>query len=237
MPDIFKFKEFIIHQDRCAMKVGTDAVLLGSWVSLDNEPEDILDIGSGTGVIALQLAQRSNAGIIDAVEIDDEAYEQCAENFENSPWSDRLFCYHASLQEYASEIEEEYDLIISNPPFYTSDVKSSDAARNQSRFEDSLPFEHLMVCVSHMLGPDGIFAIVVPRSEEDSLLSLAADHELFPRRICRVKGHADAPEKRSMIEFTYTEQVPVYEELVIEIARHQYTPEYIALTAAFYLDL
>ena len=126
----FRFKEFSVAQDRCAMKIGTDAVLLGAWVSLEHQPESILDIGTGSGVIALQLAQRSTAELIDALEIEPEAYQQAVENFENSPWSDRLFCYHASLQEFTEEIEERYELIVSNPPFYTDAFKSNDPKRN-----------------------------------------------------------------------------------------------------------
>ncbi|MEO8774064.1 MAG: methyltransferase, partial [Gelidibacter sp.] len=120
----FKFKQFVINQDRCAMKIGTDSVLLGAWTSLDSNPYSILDIGAGTGVLALMLAQRSGAELIDAIEIDDAAYEQCVDNFETSPWGDRLFCYHASLEEFVDELsadetgnDEKYDLIISNPPF------------------------------------------------------------------------------------------------------------------------
>src|SRR5690606_23546709 len=140
----FQFKQFTIEQDRCAMKIGTDGILLGAWVEL-KDPYSILDIGAGTGVIGLMMAQRSDAGLIDAIEIDDDAYEQCVDNFENSPWNDRLFCYHASLNEFAEEMkdEEKYDLIISNPPFYTEVFKGSDEVRNLARFADALPFEDL----------------------------------------------------------------------------------------------
>jgi tRNA1Val (adenine37-N6)-methyltransferase len=110
----FSFKKFSIEQDRCAMKVGTDGVLLGAWTPIENNPFSILDIGTGTGIIALMLAQRSNAEQIDALEIDEEAYEQSVDNF-NSPWGDRLFCFHAGLDEFVEEPEDEYDLIISNP--------------------------------------------------------------------------------------------------------------------------
>ena len=119
----FQFKQFKVNQDRCAMKVGTDGVLLGAWVDINTNTKSILDIGTGTGIIALMAAQRSNVQTIDALEIDDEAYEQAVDNFENSDWGDRLFCYHASFQEFVSEIDEQYDLLISNPPFcllYTS---------------------------------------------------------------------------------------------------------------------
>ena len=124
---MFQFKKFTINQDRCAMKVGTDGVLLGAWCPIDNNPFSILDIGAGTGILSLILAQRSNAEHpslqgelaqqIDAIEIDENAFEQCVETFESSPWGDRLFCFHAGLDEFMEEPEDEYDLIISNPPF------------------------------------------------------------------------------------------------------------------------
>ncbi len=121
----FKFKLFSVHQDQCAMKIGTDGVLLGAWTSIDKRPFAILDIGSGTGLIALMMAQRSDADMIDAIEIDGDAYEQSVENFESSPWADRLYCYHAGLDEFVDELDEKYDLIISNPPFI---VKRSQVA-------------------------------------------------------------------------------------------------------------
>ena len=122
----FQFKQFTIEQDRCAMKVGTDAVLLGAWTPIPKNLFSILDIGAGTGVLALMLAQRTSAQQIDAIEIDDQAYEQCVDNFENSAWGESLFCYHAGLDEFLEEMEDEsYDLIISNPPFYTDEYKST----------------------------------------------------------------------------------------------------------------
>ena len=108
----FKFKEFTVYQDRCAMKIGTDGVLLGAWASVEHNPYNVLDIGSGTGILSLMIAQRSNVEQIEAIEIDDDAFEQCVENFENSPWADRLFCFHASLMEYIEAVDEKFDIII-----------------------------------------------------------------------------------------------------------------------------
>ena len=147
----FIFKQFEIHQDRCAMKIGTDSVLLGSWASIENNPSSILDIGAGTGVLALMMAQRHRSETIDAIEIDDDAYEQCVENFEQSPWGDRIFCYHASLEEFVDEIEDRYDLIISNPPFYSDTYKSENEQRDLARFSDAMPFRHLVESVSKLL--------------------------------------------------------------------------------------
>ena len=233
----FIFKEFTVHQDRCAMKIGTDGVLMGAWVTLDHDPDSILDIGAGSGVLALQLAQRSNAMTIDAVEIDDDAYEQCSENFENSPWGDRLFCYHASIQEFVSEIDESYDLVISNPPFYSEDYKTNDPARDKARFNDALPFEHLVVSAVHLLSEKGVFAVILPKKEEEAFISFAEELGLFPRRICRVRGTIDSEVKRSLIEFSFQKKKTEETSLVIETERHVYTPEYQNLVKDFYLKM
>jgi tRNA1Val (adenine37-N6)-methyltransferase len=234
----FHFKEFSIAQDRCAMKIGTDGVLLGAWTSLEGNPQSILDIGSGTGIIALQLAQRSLAATIDAVELDDDAYEQCSENFEASPWPDRLFCYHASIQEFASEIDENYDLIVSNPPFYAEDFKSNDPARDAARFSDSMPFEHLLVCAAHLLSENGVFSVIIPKKEQTRLTELALQQGLHPKRICEVRGTANSEIKRVLMDFSpiLTETIKT-EELIIETDRHQYTKEYINLVKDFYLKM
>ena len=233
----FKFKQFTVNQDKCAMKIGTDSVLLGSWTSLTNNPESILDIGSGTGVIALLLAQRSRAELIDAVEIDESAYEQCVENFENSPWSDRLFCYHASLQEYCLDFDDKYDLIISNPPFYDDTYKSENSQRDLARFQDAMPFELLIDCVSKLLSDNGIFSVIIPFKEEKHFINLALRSNLFPNRILHVKGNPSSKIVRSLIEFSFVQSRIKKEEITIEITRHQYTQEYINLTKDFYLKM
>lgn len=233
----FQFKQFTIEQDRCAMQIGTDGVLLGAWVSIENNPFSILDIGAGTGVIALQLAQRSDAEMIDALEVDDNAYEQCVDNFENSPWGDRLFCYHASLGEFIEEIEDKYDLIVSNPPFYSEDYKTSDESRDLARFNDSLPFDELIFSASQLLSEEGTFAVVIPRKEEEGFLKLAEQENLFAKRICRVKGNETSQEKRSLIAFSFEKSTPKIENLTIETSRHKYTEEYISLVNEFYLKM
>jgi len=233
----FVFKEFSVNQDRCAMKIGTDAVLLGAWTSLQNNPSSILDIGAGTGVLALMLAQRSKAELIDAIEIDNNAYEQCVENFENAPWSDRLFCYHASLDEFADEIETPYDLIISNPPFYSEDYKTSSNQRDMARFSDALPFDQLLQNVSKLLSENGLFSVIIPFKEESSFIALASKFNLFPSRICHVKGHENSEIKRSLLDFSFRENNIITEQLIIETNRHQYTQEYINLTQDFYLKM
>ncbi len=233
----FVFKQFTVAQDQCAMKIGTDGVLLGAWAPLDHLPNSILDVGAGTGVISLMLAQRSDAQLIDALEIDDAAYEQCTENFENSPWGDRLFCYHASFQEFWEEMDESYDLIICNPPFYTQAFKTEDEQRNLARFEDALPFEHLVYGAARLLSEDGVFAMVLPYQSEENLITLAEQVGLHPKKITRVKGSPSSEVKRSLIAFSFEKQAYTEDQLIIETKRHQYTEAYIELTKAFYLKM
>ena len=234
----FQFKQFSIEQDRCAMKIGTDGVLLGAWAPITNNPFSVLDIGAGTGVIALMLAQRSNAEQIDALEINEDAYEQAVDNFENSPWSDRLFCYHAGLDEFIEEPEDEYDLIVSNPPFYTEDYKTDNEQRDLARFADAMPFEELIEAADLLLSENGIFSTIIPFNEECRFLAIAKEYELYPFKITHVKGTPTSETKRSLLAFSRKETIdfPV-DELIIETERHQYTSEYITLTRDFYLKM
>ncbi len=238
----FTFKQFQVNQDRCAMKIGTDGVLLGAWTPLINNPFNVLDIGAGTGILSLMLAQRSNAapnnvGIIDAIEIDEDAYEQCVENFEASPWGDKLFCFHAGLDEFVDEPEDEYDLIISNPPFYTDDYKSDNSSRDLARFEDALPFVELIEAAALLLSDNGIFSVIIPNKEEERFVTMCKELDLFPLKITRVKGTPTSEIKRSLLAFCRIEQTALIDELIIEISRHNYTPEYIELTKEFYLKM
>ncbi len=219
------------------MKIGTDSVLLAAWTPLTNAPDSVLDIGAGSGVIALMLAQRTTAELIDAIEIDTDAYEQCVDNFELSPWADRLFCYHAGLDEFAEEIEDRYDLVISNPPFYSETVASGDTARDLARQNQSLPFEELLEGVSKLLSPKGLFSTIIPYKEEIRFKELAAAFGLFPKQIKRVRGTAGSAIKRSMLAFTFSAEDTQEDTLVIEHARHEYTGAYIALTQDFYLKM
>lgn len=220
------------------MKVGTDGVLLGAWCPVDHKPFSILDIGTGTGVIALMLAQRSMAEQIDAIEIDEEAYEQAVDNFEHSSWSDRLFCFHAGLDEFMEEPEDEYDLIVSNPPFYSEDFKTPNEQRDLARFQDAMPFEDLVEAAALLLSENGVFAVIIPFKEEARFIDLCATFELFPVRVTRVKGTPDTPIIRSLLAFKrYELSTLTADELVIETARHHYTEDYIALTQDFYLKM
>ncbi|WP_347173672.1 tRNA1(Val) (adenine(37)-N6)-methyltransferase [Polaribacter uvawellassae] len=236
----FQFKKFTIHQDKTAMKVGTDAVLLGAWCSLKKLPNTILDIGAGTGIIALMFAQRSDASTIDAIEIDEDGYEQCVENFEQSDWADRLFCYNSSFEEFAKEMEAEeetYDLIVSNPPFYTDAFETNNESRNKARFTSSLTFDNLIKGVSKTLSESGEFSVIIPFKEEESFIQIAHQNNLFLNRVCHVKGTASSELKRSLLTFSFEKKELQKETLVIEKERHQYTDEYINLTKDFYLKM
>ncbi len=233
----FSFKQFSICQDKCAMKIGTDSVILGAWAHLENHPDSILDIGSGTGILGLMLAQRCNASLIDAIEIDADAYEQCVNNFEQSPWADRLFCYHASLNEFVTEMDQQYDVIICNPPFYTENYKTANKQRDLARFTDAMPFNHLLLGVSKLLNPNGLFSVVIPYKEETAFLTLAKQFKLFPKHILHVKGNPTSNKKRSLITFSFYNETYTTKTLIVENSRHNYTTDYINLTKDFYLKL
>ncbi len=233
----FQFKQFAIQQDKTAMKVGTDGVLLGAWVTVDSNPFSILDVGAGTGLIALMLAQKSNAELIDAVELNNDAYEQTVANFEESSWGDRLFCYHASLQEFAEEIDDTYDLIVSNPPFYTSTYKELESERAMARHTETLSYRELLQGVSKLLAKQGNCAFIIPFNEEVDFIKIATEFNLFPNRITHVKGTETSKIKRSLLQFSFEEKVIEKSELIIEIERHKYTNDYINLVQDFYLKM
>ncbi len=235
---VFKFKQFEVSHSNSAMKVGTDAVLLGSWAPIDHRPKSILDIGTGTGILALMLSQRTDASQIDALDIDEDAFEEATNNFENSIWSDRLYCYHAGLDEFMDEPEDEYELIVCNPPFYAEDFQSTDEQRNLARFQSSMPFEDLVEAVDLLLSENGVFAVIIPFKEEEKFIEICADFELFPTEITRVRGSHTTPIVRSLLAFRRFElQTETITEITIEINRHEYTDEYIELTKEFYIKM
>lgn len=214
------------------MKVGTDGVLLGAWARCDAGPDRILDIGSGTGLIALMLAQRFPEAQVDAVEFDPGAFGQSAENFARSPWKNRLTAQHSDFKTFGTA--HKYGLIVSNPPFHTEDTASPDASRQMARSAASLSYEDLLKGVSCLLREEGGFHTIVPFKEEQYFLSVAAAAGLFPQHLTRVWGRADKPAKRSLIALGFVQKTFPQDELIIEISRHQYTAGYIRLTRDFY---
>jgi tRNA1Val (adenine37-N6)-methyltransferase len=229
----FRFRQFTIHQDKCAMKVGTDAVLLGAWVNA-NGAQRILDIGSGTGIIALMIAQKSS-GQIHAVDIDEGAFHQCKENFRLSPWNERLLPYHVSFQEFASSAPTSYDLVVSNPPYFHHASKPPEELRSQARHHDQLTFEDLLTGTKKILSPEGKLCVILPIREGMEFMDIAMRHGLFCQRMMKVKTKQDRPEKRIMMEFTTRFGVMDETSLVIHDAIDQFSEEYRKLTVDYYL--
>jgi tRNA1Val (adenine37-N6)-methyltransferase len=231
----FAFKQFTIRQDKCAMKVGTDAVLLGSWVDPKNA-KHILDIGTGTGVIAIMLAQKSKAPI-DALDVDENACAQAFENVENSPWKDRIQVIHNSIQQYSEEAPQKYDLIVSNPPFFEHSTKSPQEKRTLARHTDMLAYEELLESVMKLLDKKGKFCIILPFKEGEHFRDIADQHKFYLTKMMRVRSRADkSTDKRLMMQFEWERKSFSECSLVIEKGeRHEYTDEYKALTKDYYL--
>jgi tRNA1Val (adenine37-N6)-methyltransferase len=231
----FHFKQFTIHQDKCAMKVGTDAVLLGAWVKTENESH-ILDIGTGTGVIALMLAQKSDAHI-DAIDIDENAFHQAHNNFLISPWTARLNCMHHSFQEFSEEHTASYDLIVTNPPYFHDASKPVAESRLNARHSEALTFDELVYGVKKLLKPDGRFCVILPCKEGMEFLDKAQRKELFCHHLLRIKTKADKNEKRLIMEFGFHFGVLTEEEIIIQEEDGSFTQDYIDLTLDYYLQL
>ncbi|MBL0104845.1 MAG: methyltransferase [Bacteroidetes bacterium] len=231
----FRFRQFTVHQDKCAMKVGTDAVLLGSWVD-PGVAKKILDIGTGTGLIALMIAQKSNAEI-DAIDIDEKAFEQAKENFRISPWFYRLNPIHQSFQQFANETTAQYDLIVSNPPFFAHASKPNEESRLNARHTDSLTFDELLDGVRKLLQPYGDFILILPCKEGMEFMDKAQRKGLFCHHLVRIKTRADKQEKRLIMKFGYRFSTLTEEEIVIQEEDGSFTKEYVALTREYYIQL
>lgn len=232
----FNFKMFTIRQDRCAMKVGTDGVLLGAWVHTD-ACTNLLDVGTGTGLIALMLAGRCTAAI-DAVDIDKDACEQAADNVAASPFAGRIQVYHQPFGAYAALSPVKYDLIVSNPPYFAGSLKCPDNQRTTARHTDTLSLGDLIKDSLSLLTPSGRIALVLPSDREQELSALATANSLHLVRRTDVLPRPGAAPKRMLVELSRLQLAECHTRtLVIEEARHQYTPEYIELTRDFYLNM
>lgn len=230
----FAFKQFTVRHDRCAMKVGTDGVLLGAWTDL-NRAHRILDIGTGTGLIALMLAQRCAEAQITAIDIDPEAIGQAHENIGASPWKDRV---EATLQDICTYTDKNgFDTIVSNPPYFIDSLKCPDNQRNTARHTDTLDADRLIGKVAELLTPEGAFSIILPAEQTADLLRIAADKGLYPSRHTWVITRPGLAPKRVLMEFRKTPRTCQENELVIELDRHVYSEEYMALTREFYLKM
>lgn len=228
----FQFKQFIVNQDKSAFKVGTDGVLLGACASV-NKVSHILDIGTGTGLIALMAAQRSNATVF-AVEPDKDSYQQACENFRNSKWSNRINAFNGRIQDF--NVDFRFNLILSNPPYFVNSLKNPDLRSAKTRHNDDLSFDDLISSVIRLLATDGLFEIILPFNESKIFEELATANNLFCIKRVFFKPKPELEPNRIVSSFALTKQEPVEKVITIETnQRYCFTSEYIDLTKDFYL--
>lgn len=233
----FRFKQFTVHHDRCAMKVGTDGVLLGAWAEVGHCTE-VLDVGTGTGLISLMMAQRNPTATFTAIDIDEQAVAQAYDNIINSPFADRMTVEQGDFRKYAPRKPVKFDLVVSNPPYFSNALLSPDPLRSGARHAVSLTISELM-CASHRcLKQDGMLALILPFDQQEELMQTAATHGFFLKRLTIVHPLPEVPPKRLLTEWTLKQiEGPAQNSLIIERSRHQYSPEYIELVRDFYLYL
>jgi tRNA1Val (adenine37-N6)-methyltransferase len=231
----FQFKQFSIDDSNCAMKIGTDGCLLGSWADVA-ETKSILDIGTGSGVIALMLAQRSNAHI-NAVEIDDEAFKQSKQNFKDSPWGNRLSVTHSSIQEYIKGCEKKYDLIVCCPPYFVNSLKTTDKKRRLARHTDSLSFEELLSGSIRLLNEDGKFCTIIPADAVKLFCDLAPIEGFFVTKVTEVFPKEAAPAVRTLLQLERSRKKCFKDTVaILDKEGKSYTQEYKKLTGEFYIN-
>lgn len=232
--DYFKFKQFTIYQDKCAMKVGTDGVLLGAWANCKNA-KSILDIGTGTGLITLMLAQRSNA-YVDAVEIDEQASLQAKENVAKSKWKDSIQILNTPFQEFCKSTNEKYDLIVSNPPYFQNSLFAPDKKRTDARHNSNLELKELLDGALDLLSDKGVFCLILPYLEGNYFILKASEKDLYCTRQTKVLPKPGREPKRLLLEFMKIKKPLVEQEIIIELnKRHEYSDAYKNLTKEFYL--
>lgn len=232
MGSIFRFKQFSVDQSGCAMKINTDGVLLGGIVTADT-PSRILDVGTGTGVIAMMLAQRFPTAQVEAVEIDASAALTAAKNFAASPFADRLAVHTGDILSFDSAFG--YDLIISNPPFFVNDLKNPEARKRLARHADEDFFVGLIRKVAALLNPAGECWLILPQKQAEELVIQAVLYKLFPRRIIHVHSDESKPEIRQVICFSFANVAAVHQDFYIYAAQEVYTEAYVSLLKDFFL--
>lgn len=231
---MFRFKHFAIEDNGTAMKVGTDGVLLGAWADVA-EDKSILDVGTGSGIIAIMAAQRNATAHITAVDIDADAVAQAQANILATPWHNRIACKHLDIKAFASDAK--FDHIISNPPYFVEKTHSPNAQRSLARSAESLPFRVLVESAERLLNVGGKLSVVLP-TESALLFRYEAFERLWLSRLCSVVTVEDDAPKRVLMEFVYTDKplMPRCEELVIQQRDGSYSPKYRELTKDFYLN-
>jgi tRNA1Val (adenine37-N6)-methyltransferase len=233
MGSIFKFKQFEVNQSGCAMKINTDGVLLGA-IAVQQQTGHILDIGTGTGVIAMMMAQRYTTAKVDAVEIDPSAAAAADENFVRSPFADRMKAYPVSFEKFTSAVE--YDLIVSNPPYFVNDLKNPDKRKEIARHAHEDFFEMLMRNASSMLSSKGSLWMILPVKQAEEAAVNAIMYKLHPARIVHIYSDRSKPEFRQIICLDFKGRKPLEEEHVyIYESRGRYTDQYKSLLKDFFL--
>jgi tRNA1Val (adenine37-N6)-methyltransferase len=234
---MFRFKQFTIQDEFCAMKVGTDGVLLGAWATCHNA-QHILDVGTGSGLLALMLAQRTPANVsIDAIEIDEAASKQAQINVQYSKWHDRIIVYNSSLQKFATTATKLYDTIICNPPFFSNSLQAATPERNLARHNSQLPFDVLLYHVARLLSPQGCFNLILPYTDFPRFVQLALLEQLYPQRQVHVAAHPHKAPKRSLLTLSPQANTPCQPEYLYLYPHkdtQEYSSEYKQLTDNFY---
>lgn len=229
----FKFKQFTIHQDKCAFKVGTDGVLLGAWADVSGRKR-ILDIGTGTGLVALMIAQRSDAEII-AIEPDYDSFIQAAENVRRSKWSRRIKVENTHLQDYIPD-NSRFDLIVTNPPYFIDSLKNPDPAKSKARHNDSLTHSDILKGAGRLLDKDGLLQLILPYDEGNIFIAEAQEYGFYCSNILKIRPTQSAVIRRLILGFSRKTGMPAEHFLTIEKGkRHEFTDDYISLTKDFYL--
>jgi tRNA1Val (adenine37-N6)-methyltransferase len=229
---LFRFKQFSVAQDKCAMKVNTDGVLLGAWANID-EAENILDIGTGTGVIALMMAQKNLSAHIDAIDAEPNACEQAKGNFSGSLWAERLHCYHTSLQDFGTD--KKYDIIISNPPYFVNDFKTEDHRRNIAKHSVSLSYTDLIAGISRLLTRSGRALLVLPSFNISRFESFLSIGNLFITKRTEVSAVQGKAPYLALLEVGRKQLSFTKNSIVIQHTGGSFTDEYMLLTRDFYL--
>lgn len=232
----FTFKQFFVAHDRCAMKVGTDGVLLGAWAPV-SQARRILDIGTGTGLVALMLAQRSKESVcIDAVELENDAATQAKENFAESAWSARLAVYGEDINHFAQRSAQGYDLIVSNPPYFESAVACRDEARNAARYTETLTHEALLRCAERLITAAGTFCVVLPYDIGLSFEQSAQQQQWHTQARVDIRDRPGKPLNRMLLALCRQPREPEHRELAIREQLNVYSTEFRELIADFYLN-
>jgi|JI10StandDraft_1071094.scaffolds.fasta_scaffold13749_7 tRNA1Val (adenine37-N6)-methyltransferase len=229
----FRFKQFTVKQDRCAMKVSTDGNLLGAWTRYDGASR-ILDIGTGTGLLALIAAQRNQQAHIDAVELDPDAAAQARENVAESPWPQRIMVHHADVRTWKTNAL--YDLVLCNPPFYKGHIPSSEDRTAMAKHDGMLSLAALLSTMARLTVAEARISMIVPTDRLAELEKVSATEGFSLSRICEVSYRLGKPPKRVLIELSRGNHAPVLEELTVETGTGKPTPEFRALLSDLELD-